>query len=118
MKIAMKLFLYSIVILSCTKNASPDLPRLFCEKTDPINQLSWLKNLIDGKTNCMIYSGATVYGYTYNKTQIFYFQNPASSQGTCTQAIYDCSGSLVDSSDQNLMNFVQNRLNGELLWKK
>ena len=100
-----------ITFIACDKNDSA----FNYSVSDPVKDLKWLGELTGGKI-CQLYAGARVYSYSYNGKSVFYFTNPASSLGSCGEAIYDCSGAKMTITDW--VDFEKNRKEEKLLWSK
>lgn len=118
MKKTITFLVVCFTLLSC-KEEPKVTTSATCNFQNPIEDLVWLSNLLNGKTDCKIYSGATLYLYVYNNATVFYLQNPLSSHGICVESVYDCNGrrlfSWIDESQWN--SFKANRTNEKLIWK-
>ncbi|HYK77412.1 MAG TPA: hypothetical protein VEV16_10565 [Daejeonella sp.] len=116
------IFLVSLSALSCDKtNVEVDSAINACGVTS-FDELTWAQALITGKGPCeLIYKGATITMYDYNNEKVFYFENPASSLGVCTRAVYNCSGAIIIPAMAEAKvwgDFETKRKNKRLLWQK
>lgn len=116
MKKIIILLMVCFTLPSC-KDESKVATASTCNVQNPIEDLTWLSNVLNGKTDCKIYSGASLYSYVYNKATVFYLQNPASSLGICTELAYDCNGNKLFSSIEEWSNFKAGRTDEKLIWK-
>jgi hypothetical protein len=94
-----KLFLMSLLLISwliittsCEKNFSPPETQA-CNVKDPVNDLEWLKKLIDNikNDNCV----GEVSQYDYENTIVFFVN---SGPAICSEpdfSIYNCSGNIL-----------------------
>ena len=118
MKKLIILLIASFAIPSC-KDEPKVTASLICNVQNPIEDLTWLSNILNNKTDCKIYSGASLYSYVYNNATVFYLQNPLSSHGICVESVYDCNGSSLFSwiDESEWSNFKAKRTNEKLIWK-
>ena len=89
-----------------------------CDVKNPVEELKWLGDVINSKTDCKIYDGSSLYAYTYNSRTIFYMLNPAISLGACTELAYDCQGNKLFSTTDEWKDFKAKRTDERFLWKK
>ena len=116
-----RIILFSMMLLfliSCEKNIQ--IQKDLCNSTDPINELSWLNEIVYGNT-LNLYSGAQIYSYIYESSKVFLITNPASSVYTDLKNVYDCRGNIIifgGDSDTIWTNFERNKTLEIYLWKK
>lgn len=123
MKYLIIIFFISLFMSSCGKaNITEDDGAINACGVASFDQLAWAQTLISGKGPCQyIYKGATITMYDYKGEKVFYFENHASSLAICTQAVYNCSGTVIiqafaEAKDWD--DFETNRKNKKLLWEK
>ena len=91
---------FMILLLSCEKNSNT------CNCKDPINDLTWLKEVKDSFTNCSC--EMSIVQATYNKQTVFYaaMTDPL-CDGIYPIVLRDCKGEIVksyESANQVLEN--------------
>ena len=116
MKKLIILLVLCFILPSC-KDEPKVTASLTCNVQNPIEDLTWLSNVLNSKTDCKIYAGSSLYSYVYNKATVFYLQNPASSLGICTELAYDCNGNKLFPSSEEWSNFKTGRTDEKLIWK-
>jgi hypothetical protein len=91
-----------------------------CGVADPVNDLGWLKSLINNPTPPnIVYEGALIFSYVFRGAQVFYVSNPLSSYRP--ERVYDCSGNIVidyPSPQADWTAFEKERTQQILLWSK
>ena len=108
------------IIASCSEgdtNLETNSIETMCGKNDPFSQLEWISDFIescDGNP-CTLYNGAQMYFYRYNESDVLYLTNGASSNSSCTDFLFDCSGNKLDIEIIR-SDFEKNRTNKKLLW--
>ena len=116
-----RIILFSMMLLfliSCEKNIQ--IQKDLCNSTDPINELSWLNEIVYENT-LNLYPGAQIYSYVYESSKVFLITNPASSVYTDLKNVYDCSGNIIifgEDADTIWTDFEQNRTLEMYLWEK
>lgn len=116
------IFFISLFMSSCSKPNITEEDAINACGVASFDQLAWAQTLISGKGPCQyIYKGATITMYDYKGEKVFYFENHASSLAICTQAVYNCSGTVIiqafaEAKDWD--DFETNRKNEKLLWEK
>jgi hypothetical protein len=81
-----------VIIISCEKNDSP------CNCNNPLEDLSWLKDLSNSFTNC--YCRMAIVQAKYKKQTVFYsIMNDPVCDGNFYVALRDCNGSIIKDYD-------------------
>lgn len=105
MKKSLLIFVTFILILSCEKVDK------VCNCSNPLEDLSWLKELKTSFTNCTCQM--SIFQATYNKQTIFYsLMNDPLCNSFQQITLYDCSGNNINtfnSTDQVFDNKVTNK---------
>lgn len=118
------MILLSIILMSCedTNSSLIESDNFNACGVSSFRQLNWAQDLVAGKGACsQIYSGAKLTMYDYMGEKVFYFENLASSIGSCNRGLYNCSGMILISanSEQSIWtDFENNRSSGKLIWSK
>lgn len=108
-----------VFIYGCGKDAQSTDPNA-CTLADPVINTVWVQQIIAG-TDCPLYKGATLSSCTYKGQTCIYLENMASSQGVCTQVVYDCKGQKLLEGffpDSDWQDFKNNMTNKSTFWTK
>ncbi|HTN19159.1 MAG TPA: hypothetical protein VL125_01745 [Pelobium sp.] len=104
--------------LSCEKIGDANV-LTFCDSKS-IDDLQWVQDIKEGKTQCTIYSGAVLTAFSSDNDNLFLLYNGASSLYSCNQMVYNCSGHIISSDwtidDWN--NFKLSHTKGTTIWQK
>jgi hypothetical protein len=104
-------FFLLLAFMGCKKNPPPQTQN--CDHITSIDQLPWLKDLAEGKTDCKIYPYASITKFNNNDTTVFFFRNPGYISDNYfdknSWAYFNCEGKQI-SRPTNLTNEL-------LLWQ-
>jgi hypothetical protein len=95
MKMSCLIFVILILIFSCEKRD------IICNCNNPIDDLSWLKEIKASFTNCTCQM--SIFQASYNKQTVFYYvMNDPRCNGIQQQiSILDCTGAILKTYSQN-----------------
>lgn len=87
-----------------------------------LEDMQWFRDIVEEKTTCKILPLAYIAQVSYQGKEIFYLNNPASSQWVCGQMLYDCSGTVI-SEDWTFEQWreFKNKYpigTGNIVWKR
>jgi len=112
----------SFFCLSCKRVDEAKILTTCDEKS--INNFLWFQEIKNGKTECTIYKGATLYMFfpddstSAAKETLFLLENPAASLGTCLSVLYNCSGKVKSLLGEDRTKFLEAHTNGKIIWQK
>ena len=110
------LFIWVILFLvSCAKDENSN--KKICDFTDPIEQLSWLKEIKNSMTNCSC--EMSIMQATYENQTIFYAaMTDLLCDGYQTITIYDCDGKVIRAfKNSELQGFYEKQTNKKVLYR-
>jgi hypothetical protein len=81
------------LILSCSKEKQSNVA---CNSSDPVNEVSWMKEMKASLTNCSC-EMSIIQGTYQGKTVFFIAMTDALCNGISSAALFDCKGVLVKS---------------------
>lgn len=113
-------FFLLFMVLGCKKNPPPQTHN--CDNITSIDQLPWLKDLAEGKTDCKIYPYASITKFKHKDTTVFLFRNPGSvdNDEKCSGAYFNCEGKQINSvfnSHQEYAKLIDNLNSEQLFWQ-
>lgn len=117
--ISLAICLLTVSFSNCGKHDATVDPNA-CTLAEPIINTTWVQQLISS-TDCVMFGGAEVYSCTYNAKTCIYVDNEASSQGVCTEQLYDCKGTkMLDGASPKASwdDFKKNVTNKVKIWSK
>lgn len=97
---------------------TPDPVDSICGVKNPLTDLPWLKDLINGKGAYNLHRGALIYAFDYKGIQVIYKWNRASSYSP--EIVFNCDGTelIPYPSWPELEEFKNERTGEILLWEK
>ncbi|MCY1518878.1 hypothetical protein D9M68_536070 [compost metagenome] len=87
------LLFFSTICLTCKKPAENEKKKTMVCAEKPL-ELPWIKDIMEGRSECPIYKGAVIFMYASENETLFLLGNP-SSLGKCTTLLYNCEGKIV-----------------------
>ena len=109
------------IAFSCEKDDECD--NCICDVENPQESLSWLKELIENRTNSFFFEGrnAEIYSFTFNNNEIFEFY-VCLGCADVPVVYFDCDGNVLcesggfDGGDCP-EDMFSNQKNKQLIWK-
>jgi hypothetical protein len=110
-KIFLLLFLGCLLLL-CSK---PSDDNKICGYNDPVNELPWLKSLVDTMAIDGKYYGTVIYYETYNLKSVFYIQTLFRNCILCDT--FYCDGTRVEFlNSEDALKFGNNMKKNKIIW--
>lgn len=111
-------FILLITILfaaSCGKDKNTN--KSVCDLTDPIEELSWLKEMKNTMTNCSC--EMSIVQATYNNQTVFYtMMTDPLCNGVQTIILYDCEGKIVKTiANDEIPSYKAEETNMKVLYR-
>jgi hypothetical protein len=111
-KIFLILLLGSFLAL-CSKRDDDKI----CGCNDPLNELLWLKSLVDTMTVDSIYYGSVIYYETYNSKPVFYILTLFRNCILCDT--FYCDGTRVEFlNPEDALNFGNKMKRNKIVWMR